>query len=670
LEVAEVQRSGKKIKITSLSRVVLEKGIVVNGRIKQAGPLFSAIKETLAKAKPSPIRAKKIALGLPASQLYTAIVSLPTDGLANVDRALRAEAKRLLPIEESDLVLLSDKISVSTKDQVEYLLIGASRQVIKEWQDLTIKLKAEITSIDLEIYGLFRDLILADSQLPVCVVDLGAATSNIMIFDRGLIQYTGSVQIAGDQLTEAVASHFQLDFNLAEVKKIRLGLNRQLFPVLEPILGDMVNEIKRVSNFYQEKYGRSLNEIILVGGTCRLKGLVYYFRDQLKLPVNLGQSATIPGDYPEFIGAIGFALRALYAKERWKEEPIFDLKNLNNKQWLEGVEVTPKKDVKKIKLEDTVPDSFGPVISTNDMPNDYDARMAFEKKLLLGIILAGIPIVGAAFWYRGQQRELRKKELAGQYSSAEIQTQNINYLVTIAVKGADKGEISGREVSDKIETATSLTEAKNQSLTKVSAGLAKGESLWPEPLNDLGDPATAKAPYNFTWLAYSDKETANNVLAYARSLNTKDPNIPSQNNFTGLTKDKLIKAATPDKYQLSGVLTVSITEPIILALPVVTSTTSTVSSTLEIADDQSATSTVSVVTSSASAAPLAVGATATVQKTETGYLRVRQGPGITYAEVTKIKPGEQYKIVELKGEWAKIDISGSGSGWVKASYLQ
>ncbi|MDA1334728.1 MAG: pilus assembly protein PilM [bacterium] len=63
--------------------------------------------------------------------------------------------------------------------------------------------------------------------------------------------------------------------------------------------------------------------------------------------------------------------------------------------------------------------------------------------------------------------------------------------------------------------------------------------------------------------------------------------------------------------------------------------------------------------------------TVTVLKTETGWLRVRGGPGTSFSEVAKINPGESYPLLEEdeEGEWVKIQIDGETEGWVFSIYI-
>lgn len=57
-----------------------------------------------------------------------------------------------------------------------------------------------------------------------------------------------------------------------------------------------------------------------------------------------------------------------------------------------------------------------------------------------------------------------------------------------------------------------------------------------------------------------------------------------------------------------------------------------------------------------------------ILNTETGWLRVRSGPGAG-EEILKAKPGERFEILEEKDGWIKIKLS-VGEGWVSAKYVE
>ncbi|KPJ55094.1 hypothetical protein AMJ47_01040 [Parcubacteria bacterium DG_72] len=59
----------------------------------------------------------------------------------------------------------------------------------------------------------------------------------------------------------------------------------------------------------------------------------------------------------------------------------------------------------------------------------------------------------------------------------------------------------------------------------------------------------------------------------------------------------------------------------------------------------------------------------TIKDTPTGWLRVREGPGIEYAAIDKVLPGESFPLLEESEGWCKIKIEGRIDGWVSAKYL-
>ena len=58
----------------------------------------------------------------------------------------------------------------------------------------------------------------------------------------------------------------------------------------------------------------------------------------------------------------------------------------------------------------------------------------------------------------------------------------------------------------------------------------------------------------------------------------------------------------------------------------------------------------------------------TIKETETGWLRVRDKDSNSGVEITRVKPGESYSLLEEKTEWYKIDLGNGKSGWISSIY--
>ncbi|MDD2483373.1 MAG: PEGA domain-containing protein [Candidatus Shapirobacteria bacterium] len=58
----------------------------------------------------------------------------------------------------------------------------------------------------------------------------------------------------------------------------------------------------------------------------------------------------------------------------------------------------------------------------------------------------------------------------------------------------------------------------------------------------------------------------------------------------------------------------------------------------------------------------------TIKETETGWLKVREASSSSSKEVTRIKPGEQYVLIEEGTDWDKIDLGNGKNGWISTTY--
>lgn len=77
-------------------------------------------------------------------------------------------------------------------------------------------------------------------MLNLALVDIGAGTSDIAVSKEGTVISYGMVDMAGDEVTEAIAQHYLLDFNSAE--KVKIDLARQDSVEFSDVLGNKYNE--------------------------------------------------------------------------------------------------------------------------------------------------------------------------------------------------------------------------------------------------------------------------------------------------------------------------------------------------------------------------------------------------------------------------------------------
>jgi cell division protein FtsA len=198
----------------------------------------------------------------------------------------------------------------------------------------------------------FEALACADSvlqtderELGVCLADIGAGSTDLIVFYEGVVIHTGAVPVGGDHFTNDVAVGFRTPIPDAEnIKKMfgcaivtripeaneievpsvgdrpsRLMQQRMLGEILEPRARELMELLRdhlRQAGVY-ELLGAG---VVFTGGGARLNALVDSAEDVLRRPARLGYPvpiAKLPSNLlePEFSTAIGMVLYGHRARQ-------------------------------------------------------------------------------------------------------------------------------------------------------------------------------------------------------------------------------------------------------------------------------------------------------------------------------------------------------------------
>ncbi len=178
-----------------------------------------------------------------------------------------------------------------------------------------------------------------EKELGVGLIDIGAGTTEVAIYERGSLWYTSVIPLGGDNFTNDIAVGLRTPIPEAEKIKKKYGcmsgplvddqetievpaigpsrkpriLSRRLLadiiqPRAEEIFLLVENDIKRMG------YEKSLNSgVLLTGGTSMLEGIEEVAEEIFDLPVRRGDPSGVGGlldrvSTPDFSAAVGLIL--------------------------------------------------------------------------------------------------------------------------------------------------------------------------------------------------------------------------------------------------------------------------------------------------------------------------------------------------------------------------
>ena len=320
--------------LTSFAQVALPHGAVVDGEIADPGPVSEAIAQLWKRAK---LRGKRAVLGVSNQRVVVRQVDLPYLEEAEFRSSLRFQAADYIPMSvedaQLDFVVIDDYHTDNQDHMMRVLLIAAATDMIDNFITAASSGGVEATGIDLTPFAIARAVSpsargeagVAGSE---AVVDVGAATTNILIHHNGEPRFVRILLVGGDDATNALSEDLDISFDEAEAMKLDLagGVGPESARnLLNKQVASLVDEIRGSLDYYlSQEDSEPVSSIVLTGGGSLTSGLTGRLEQTLKTQVqvaaplqqlNVGRSGLTSDQVtqiePVAAAAVGLALGAL-----------------------------------------------------------------------------------------------------------------------------------------------------------------------------------------------------------------------------------------------------------------------------------------------------------------------------------------------------------------------
>jgi cell division protein FtsA len=171
----------------------------------------------------------------------------------------------------------------------------------------------------------------------VCVLDMGASTTNLLVIEDGEVEHVAVIPMGGIHITNDLAIGLKTDLDIAELIKLKHAtLDKRVAgetsfvvkgeefrfdrDMMRLIVEARVDEILEFADHELKKIKRSRKlpgGVVLTGGSAQLPGLVDFTKEVMELPARLGSwkhiKRVVDGmDESEFAPAVGLMLLDMY----------------------------------------------------------------------------------------------------------------------------------------------------------------------------------------------------------------------------------------------------------------------------------------------------------------------------------------------------------------------
>lgn len=204
--------------------------------------------------------------------------------------AIQWEVRKFIPYEPEEVVV-DAQILESGEKKMDVLLAAVPKENLRQHQ--TILSGGGLTSktVDADSIALTNAMMTQINLQPqetVLMIDVGAKTTLLNMFQKGGLFFSRSLSIAGDRFTQVISSELRKGFSEAEaIKRGESGGGNGYNPeriadLLIPSYKQLYSEIQKSIMFYNKQTDvKDFHYLFLSGGGANLPGLREFLSDKL-----------------------------------------------------------------------------------------------------------------------------------------------------------------------------------------------------------------------------------------------------------------------------------------------------------------------------------------------------------------------------------------------------
>ncbi|MBL7155566.1 MAG: type IV pilus assembly protein PilM [Candidatus Omnitrophica bacterium] len=241
------------------------------------------LKALLERFRPS---TKDINISLSAPSAIVRFIEMPKMKAEDLKNSLRFEAEKYIPFNINDVNIDALILESATggKSQMRVLLAAAKKQDINSRIDMLKEIGFFVPVIDIDSFACFNAFCNSfeslDESKSTALLNIGYTQTNVVISRGDKPFFTRDILIGGKDVGKAISKILQVDEKESDTlifdPKDKI---LQVFEATKPVLSDLANELRLSFGYYENQYGKGLNEIYVSGGVTRLEGILNYFEE-------------------------------------------------------------------------------------------------------------------------------------------------------------------------------------------------------------------------------------------------------------------------------------------------------------------------------------------------------------------------------------------------------
>lgn len=271
-------------------------------------------------------------VSLPDEKAYLFTTEIPRSAEGDIRQAVELQLEENVPISAGDAIF--DFTVIPPRDRLDHINVSVSvlpSKVVLTYSEIINASGFRPLSLSIEADALSRSVVPTGNMGTFMIVNVGESCTGISVVSRGVVQFSLTVPLGGEAITEAIAQHFSVSIGEAlKIKKergfVKNRENLELFSSLMNGISVIKDEINRSLVYWRTHRNLSntgdgdVEKIILCGKDVEIVGFNEYLSLTMKIPVeavSVWENAFSLDDYVprinridslDYAAAVGLAL--------------------------------------------------------------------------------------------------------------------------------------------------------------------------------------------------------------------------------------------------------------------------------------------------------------------------------------------------------------------------
>jgi type IV pilus assembly protein PilM len=323
-----VQKSPTEWQLLKYAVMPVEEQIVESDAPGDQKRLGEAIQAAIKAAN---ITTKNVAVGVPASKIFSTIIEIPTVPERELASAINYQVENYIPTqpEESkiDWALLGP--SLSDKDKLEVLITSVANEYIERHMAFLEGIGLNVIAFEPDAVALARALLPRNITSNHIIIDCGDYATDILVTVGDNPHMIRSLSLGMKHFIRAITTQLGVTGEEAEQYLVKFGFNQQaldgkLYAAISGLIGQLAVELEKTTKYLHDKYPNLvIDSSLLSGHAVLIPGFADLVIAKIGGQVNVAtpwQNVIVPPEHQEqiapvsvqFAVAVGLAEREVH----------------------------------------------------------------------------------------------------------------------------------------------------------------------------------------------------------------------------------------------------------------------------------------------------------------------------------------------------------------------